>query len=148
MHILRLQDLSVLYWLKGLFADTPFITVEDGFPENELTIPTIALELENIDTYKLELGNREFGKVRHWYADIFADNKAQRDEFSFRILDACENKIPVYNYDLGFPPTVVPKIGVLDVDDVSIKIIKVLPEFTEKMYYRAVVYMTAYYEAI
>lgn len=142
------QDLSVYYWLVGLFSDAPFVKVVDGFPEDEFTIPTIALELEDIDTYRLELGSREFGKIRRWYIDIFAMSKSQRDEFAFRILHALDEKIPVYDYDLGFPPTVVPKIGVIDPQEVSVKIIKVLPELTESMYYRSVVYLTALYEEI
>jgi hypothetical protein len=111
-----------------------------------LELPTIALELEELLTWQIEMGSRAFGKTRTWYIDIFAENKAQRDEYAFRILYALEQKIPVYDYDQGFVSPA--KVGVLDPDDVQIRIIKVLPEMSELMYYRSVVQFTAVYEAI
>lgn len=149
MNILKLQDLSVYYYIKNLFTDASFVNVTNAFEPEDLVIPTIAVENDEITTYSLELGNRSFGKIRTWYIDIYAINRGQRDEFAYRILQEVENKIPVYNYDQGFPPDVTPsKLGVLDPESVQLKIVKVLPELTELMYYRSVVTFTAVYENI
>lgn len=142
------QNLSIYYWLKNLFSDTPYVKVVDGFPEDTFEIPTIAIELDKVETYPLEMGSRSFGKISRWFIDIFAANKSQRSEFSNRILYALEDKIPVYDYDVAFPPADAPRIGVIDPLDITVQIIKVLPELTEKMYYRAVITFTAIYEEV
>ena len=140
------QDKSVLQFLRTLYADTPFIKIEDGYPEEAFTVPTVALEVEEINGLPFEMGNRAFNKVRNWYVDIFAANKAQRNEIAYRLLYALEDKIPVYDYDQGFvSPT---KIGSLDPLGVQLKVIKVLPELTELMYYRSVVIFSTEYNEI
>lgn len=149
MYLETLQDLSVYYCVKEMFSDAPFINVTNAFDSEDLVIPTIAVENDLIDTYYKELGNRSFGKIRTWYIDIFAANKSQRDEYAYRILHDLEEKISVYNYDEGFPPSVTPtRLGVLDPESVQLKIVKVLPELTELMYYRSVVTFTAVYNEI
>jgi hypothetical protein len=140
------QDKAVYYWLKNLFADAPFVSVVDSFPTSGFTPPTVALEEDLITGVTFEMGNRQFAKVRTYYVDVFADNKNQRNEFAYRILNALEEKICVYDYDKGFPPTDIPKLGCLDVLEVSMKPIKIIPELTEKLYYRAVVTFTAEYQ--
>lgn len=146
MYIELKQDLSVLQFLRTLFSDAPFIKVVDGFPEEEFDIPTVALETDSITAENFEMGNREFAKQRYWYIDVYAVSKAQRDEIAYRIIHALEEKIPVYDFDQGFPPTVIPRLGVLDPDNVQLKVIKILPELTELMYYRSVVNFTTFYE--
>lgn len=146
MYTERKQDLSVLSFLKTLYADAPFINVVDGFPEEEFVLPTVALELDTIDTYNLEMGSRAFGKIRTWYIDVYATTKAQRDEIAYRLLYALENKITVFDYDQGFDNP--PVLGALDPENVQLRIIKVLPDLTELMYYRAVVQFTAVYEDV
>jgi len=149
MYIEKKQDLSVYYFIKTLFADAPFINVTNAFEPENLTIPTVAVENDEINTYNQELGNRSFGKIRTWYIDVFAANRSQRDEYAYRILHAVEEKIPVYDYDQGFPPDVTPtKLGVIDPESVQLTIVKVLPELTELMYYRSVVTFTAVYNEI
>ena len=146
MIIDRKLDLSVYYYIKNQFASAPFITVVDGFPETPLTPPTIAVELDSITTYPFELGNRVRGKVRTWYIDIYAKDKSQRDEYAYKVMSALEESIPVYNYDEGFPPSSSPsQIGGILTEDINLQIIKVLPELTELMYYRAIVTFTGEY---
>jgi len=147
MIIDRKLDLSVYYSIVDTFSSAPFINVTDGFPEEGLTIPTIAVEIGDIDTYPSELGNRVRGKIRTWYIDIFAADKAQRDEYAYKLMSALESNIPVYDYDEGFPPSSAPsRIGSIVTDDIRLQIIKVLPELTEKMYYRSLVVFTGEYD--
>jgi hypothetical protein len=149
MELERKKDLSVYYWLKSLFSDAPFITIVDGFPETEITLPTISVDFNIISTYVLELGSRDREHIGSWSIDIYAKNKAQRDEIGFRILSALDDKIPVYDYDAGFPPTVTPgQIGCLDPDNTSMQVIKVIPELVEALYYRSVVDFTAEYTQV
>lgn len=103
------------------------------------------IEWEDILTTPFELGSRTRAKFRQWSIDIYAENKTQRDEYAFRILHTLEDKIAVYDYDQGFPPATLPKIGVVDPEDIAVKIIPVIPELTEKLYYRAMVTFTAEY---
>jgi hypothetical protein len=141
--------MSVITWLKALFNDAPFVTIVDGFPDTELTLPVIAVETDLIETHPYELGNRQRLEIRNWYLDIFAMNKSQRDEFGYRIIQALENSIPVYDYDLGFPAGVNPnKIGSLLPDIIQMRIVKVMPELTEKMYYRSAVIFTTEYSQL
>lgn len=144
MLLERLEDLSVYYWLKSTFADAPFITITDGFPETDLALPTIAVEAGKIDVVGFELGNRDGLRVRRWYLDIYAVNKAQRDEIGYRLLDVLKNPVPVYNYNEGFPPTVTPaRAGALIVESKSFNPIKVSERVVDKLYYRATVSFVA-----
>jgi hypothetical protein len=59
------------------------------------------------------MGTRTRQRRSAWSIDIFAADKNQRDAYAFRILTALDDKIKVYNYDVGFPPSVTPlKLGV------------------------------------
>jgi len=144
----RKQDLSVYYWAVDLFSDATFITVTDGFPISDLVLPTIAVETDTIDSVPFQLGTRVRNKIRRWYIDVFADNKSQRDEYSYRIINTLEDPIPVYDYDEGFPPPTPTQIGYLSIDDINMRIIKVLPELSEKLYYRSVVSFSTEYSEI
>lgn len=149
MYLERKQDLSVVYFIKDSFEDYSFITIVDGFPEGELTIPTISVDNDEIDTYPFELGNRNRAQFRTWYIDVFAKNKSQRDEYSYKILNELEEGISVYNYDEGFPPDQQPtRIGALIPDDIKLRIIRINPELVDKLYYRATVIFTAVYNQI
>lgn len=144
MYIERLEDLSVYYWLKDKFSDTSFITIVDGFPDEELSLPTIAVEAGRIDVQEFELGNRDGLRVRRWFIDIYAKNKSQRDEFGYRLLNELKNPIPVYNYDEGFPPSITPtKIGALAILAKSYNPIKIDIKVTQKLYYRAAISIVA-----
>jgi len=149
MDIGRKLDLSVYYYIKDVFSDAPFINVVDGFPETEFNLPTIAVELDNIDTYVLELGNHERGKIRTWFIDVFAKDKSQRDEYAYRLISRLEDNIPVYNYDEGFPPSSTPSLlGAISTDRINMQIVKVIPDLTDMLYYRAVVTFTGEYNSM
>lgn len=142
----RKEDLSVYYWLKDLF---PTFTIVDGFPVENLKIPTISVEVDTIDSEPFELGNRHRQKFRVWYIDVFAATKSQRDEVAYKILEELENPIQVYDYDEGFPPSVSPSnIGGLIPQDIRLEIKRVLPELVDLLYYRSTVTFSAVYNQI
>jgi hypothetical protein len=148
MHIERKKDLSIYYWLVDLFSDASYVNIRDGFPSENLELPTVAVEGGTIKLRPFELGNRSRVFKRIWFIEIFANNKSQRDDFSYRVLSALENVIPVYDYDEGFPPPTPTQLGILDPLEVDMTPIKILPEMTEKLYYRNSVYFTAEYSII
>lgn len=150
MYQERLEDLSVHYWLKDKFSPYPFVSIEDGFPEKLLTLPTVSSEWDDIDSYQLELGNRQVVKERVWYIDIFAKNKSQRDEFAYKVFNDLDDGIPVYDYNEGFPeqgiaPT---RLGCLQILDRKVRRVGIVPELTDELYFRAVVIFTARYDKL
>ena len=149
MHLNRKQDLSVFYFLKNLFSAYTFVNIEDGFPENELQLPTISVEAEDIRRVPLELGNRIGLHPRIWSIDVFAKNKAQRDEFAYLIFDSLEQDyVLVYDYDEGFPPSVSPtQLGTLILQDQRLEVVRIFPQLTEKLYWRmSITFSTIYQE--
>lgn len=149
MYLERLEDLSIFYFLKNEFSSNSFITVVDGFPEGDLSLPTVAIEAGRIDVQPYEMGNRDGLRVRRWYIDIYAKNKSQRDEIGYRLLNELKNGISVYNYNEGFPPSVSPtKIGVLQVLAKSYNPIKIDADVVEKLYYRATLSVVAQNDVI
>lgn len=149
IHTERKKDLSLYYWLTDLFSDASYINIEDGFPTGDLVIPTVSVEGGTIDLKPHELGNKNRVFKRIWFIEIFANNKSQRDDFSYRVLTALEDIIPVYDYDEGFPPNVDPtKLGVLNTLTIKGTPIKIFPEMTEKLYYRFSISFTAEYSII
>jgi hypothetical protein len=149
MHIERKKDLSIYYWLVDLFSDASFVSIKDGFPMEDLSIPTVAVEGGNIKLEPFEMGNRNRIFERIWFIEIFAKNKSQRDDFGYRVLSALENVIPVYDFDEDITPPPLPtQLGVLDPLVVEMTPIKIFPEMTEKLYYRNSIYFTAEYSII
>jgi hypothetical protein len=145
----RLENTSLYYFIKNLFSSYPMITVIDSFPDEELTLPTLAVDGGEIDTSPSELGNRIRLKYRTWYIDVFALTKTQRDDLGFKILNALEETIPVYNYNEGFPPDTSPNLlGGIVPDEIRLEPIKILPELTEKMYYRMQVTFVGHYNKL
>jgi len=142
------QDFSVVYWLKDLFSEYSFINIVEEYPEDGLQLPAIAVDMDTINLVPFELGSRDRLGIRTWFLDIYAKNKRQRNEMGYKIIEELEDvSIPINNYDEGFPPDVTPSvIGYLSVDDIELKIIQVLPELTEKMYYRSLVRFTTEYK--
>jgi hypothetical protein len=145
MYKERLEDLSVYYFLKSTFSDTPAINIVDGFPiDTDLKLPTVAVEAGKIDVIEYELGNRDGLRVRRWYVDIFALNKSQRDEFGYRLLDVLKDGIPVYNYNEGFPPSITPsRAGTLVILSKSFNPVGISEAVVEKLYYRATISFVA-----
>jgi len=148
MRIERKQDLSVYYYMKDLLFTTPQVSVVDEFPVQKLVLPTVAVEAKTLTTYPFELGNKNRSLLRVWYIDVFAQNKSQRDELGYLILNSLEDCIPVYDYDEGFPPTVVTKLGCLDTQDLQMEIIRISPLLVDTLYYRTTVSFSAIYNII
>lgn len=145
MYIEKIQDLSIHYWLENKLNTVISIPVVDGFPTEELTVPSVSVEADEIHAFPLELGNSTMEAFRFWTIDVFASNKSQRDDIGYKIFNDLDEKIPVYNYALGFPPIVVPQIGCLDMTEKKLKIIRVFPELVDKLYYRCeITFQTIY----
>jgi hypothetical protein len=105
------------------------------------------VEADNIHLTPFELGNRKQLQIRIWYFNVFAQNKAQRDEYAYRLMNALQDSIAVYDYDQGFPPTVVTKLGALIPTDIDLQMIKIYSDLTESLYYRSVIkYISEYSE--
>jgi hypothetical protein len=149
MYLERKQDLSICYWLTTLLgAVSTSIKVVDGFPKDPITLPTVSVEAEDIRLTPRELGNRTGKRERVWSIDIFAKNKAQRDEMMSAILDDIENGILVYDYDLGFPPTPVPQLGTLRALEIEAVPIHMFEQMMENLYWRATIRFLTEYSAI
>lgn len=139
MYIERLQDLSTYYFLVNLYSDASYINIVDDFPQDPLVIPTVSVETDLIVPRIYELGNRSRVQTRTWYFNVFAANKAQRDEYAYRLLNALNGPISVYDYNQGFPPVVVNKLGALTPESLRLRVIKVDPALVEKLYYRTII---------
>jgi hypothetical protein len=143
-----LQELSVYYFLKDLYKDASFINIVDDFPKDPLILPTISVESDIIVPGVYELGNRNRTQTRTWYFNIFAENKAQRDEYAYRLLNTLNNSISVYNYDQGFPPISVDKLGALQPQALQLRVIKIDPALVEKLYYRSIIQYASTYSEV
>jgi hypothetical protein len=143
VDIERKKDLSIYYYIKDLFVANPTINVVDGFPVSNLVLPTVSIEASDINLEPFELGNEEELFIRIWYIDVFGKNKTQRDDLLYKVLRALQYKIPVYDYDMGFPPDVTPsRVGALRPRKIRSKTLKVMPELVDTLYYRASVSFT------
>ena len=142
MQLNRKLDISTYYWL---IATVPSgITVVDGFPEGELELPTVSITSLDIRGTPFELGGCDLDNM-FWRIDIFANNKAQRDELAYIIYKELEHGIPVYDYDLGF--VAPPQIGTLVVSKRNLKQIHVFENLVEKLYWRSGITYFTYYES-
>lgn len=150
MFLERKQDLSIYYWLKdNVFSAYPTVNVEDGYPEEDLNLPVVAVVNLPIILDPRELGTRKGLRVRGWRLEVYANNKAQRDEMSSIIIDTIENGIPVYDYDEGFPPDVSPsQLGTMLPSDIEVVPVRIFPELVEKLYWKVSVQFTTEYETI
>jgi len=146
MFLERLQDLSIYHWLKNdILASYPSVTVVDGFPLDDLVLPTVAVVNQPMNIVPLELGERKGQRNRIWDLEVYGANKAQVDELTSVILEDLEVGIPVYDYNDGFPPTTVPQLGVLMPYDINIIPIRIFPQLMEKIYWRNSVRFITYY---
>lgn len=141
MYLERKQDLSIYYWLKDKLGNIDSsIKIEDGFPVENLILPSVSVEADSINISPGEIGNKHGYQTRVWFIDIFAVNKSQRDDIAYYLIRELENDIPVYNYDEGFPPNVAPtQINALKIKNIDLNIVRVLPQLVTKLYYRATI---------
>lgn len=144
MFLERLEDLSVYYAVNNLFTTVSGITIVDDYPVDNLVIPSISVNAGKIRLENFELGNRSGLRYRKWYIDVYAKNKAQRDEFGYRVLNAFTNGVTVYNYNVGFPPASgIPILEHMNVMQKEMDFIRIMPEFVDKLYYRATITIAA-----
>lgn len=150
MFLERLQDLSIYYWLKDdILSAYPSVTVNDGFPEENLEIPSVSVESHDIRSRQKELGNRKSRRQRMWTIEIIATNKAQRDELTSIVLEDLEYGIPVYDYNEGFPPSNSPsELGLLRPIDWEVRTVRIFPDLVEKLYWRNTLRFFTEYNAI
>lgn len=149
MFLERKQDLSIYYWLQDeVLTAYPTVGVVDGYPGDDLEIPSVAVVNQDIFLEPFELGNRKGQRIRVWNIEVFASNKAQRDELSSIIVNEIEDGIYVYDYDEGFPPSVSPtQLGTLHPREIVILPIRIFPDLVEKLYWRSSIrFITNYSE--
>ncbi len=152
MEIERKQDLSIVFWLKNeVFQDLPTVNIVDGYNLDSLVLPTVAVESENIRPHPRELGNRRGIRQRLWSIDVFGSTKTQRDTMAYRIIDAVELYIPVYDYDEGFDTNQLPtRVGTLKPipDSITATPIRIFPELVSKLYWRYRIRFITEYDVI
>lgn len=139
MYRERKEDLSVYYYIQTLLSTTPQVRVVDEFPIQGLVLPTVSVEAKTLEPVSFELGNENRTSIREWYIDVFAQNKSQRDELGYFILNSLDQCIPIYDYDEGFPPTTVTQLGCLEVLNLKMEIIRINPYLVDTLYYRATI---------
>ena len=137
----RKIDLSIYYFLRDLMPS--FVTVVDAFPDlqtmetPQLVLPTVSVDSLDITNVPFELGSLDHTR-RFWAVDVFAKTKSQRDDFTYTIFNELKDKnISVYDYEQGFPPTVVPQIGYLEIDKIVAKPIYVFRDLVQDLYWRS-----------
>jgi hypothetical protein len=144
MQQLRKEEISIYYWLQDLVPDS--VNVEDGFPQTDLVLPTVSITELDIEATPFEMGGCELD-TRLWRIDVFAENKAQRNNLAYDIYSELECGIPVYDYDEGFPPNTSPsQIGILEVQKRKLKPVHVFDELVDKFYWRSRITFFTYFE--
>ena len=146
MELIRVQDLSVYYFLEGILPN--FVEVVDGFPEDDLVLPTASVEAQPIEGVPFELGGCD-KDIRFWRIDVFAENKSQRDDMAYVVYKELESNISVYNYNEGFPPDISPtQLGYMKCYDRRVAPIRVFEELVRKLYWRSAINFWTEYETI
>lgn len=150
MFLERLQDLSIFHWLQDdILVTYTTVKVNDGFPQEDLQIPSVSIESHDIRPRQRELGNRKSRRQRMWTIEIIASNKAQRDELTSIILEDLEYGMPVYDYNEGFPPSISPtELGLLMPIDWEVRTVRIFPDLVEKLYWRNTIRFFTEYNAI
>jgi len=150
MFIERLQDLSIFHWLQDdILVTYTTVKVNDGFPQEDLQIPSVSVESHDIRPRQKELGNRKSRRQRMWTIEIIASNKAQRDELTSIVLEDLEYGIPVYDYNEGFTPSISPtELGLLRPIDWEVRTVRIFPDLVEKLYWRNTIRFFTEYNAI
>lgn len=137
MELEKKKDISIVYWLRDIFSDVSSLKVVDEYREQELSVPSIALETGPMSSKPFQLGDRTKQTFKTWYIDLYANSSEQRNEMAYRIMRLLDEGISVYDYDEGFPPSISPtKIGLIGVLEQKYDPISVVPDLLEVMYWR------------
>jgi len=136
MFIEEKAHFSLFYKLKSEFGNT--VTVSDSYQDTPIAVPILTIDLSFIDFSKFEIGSYNYIRRVNWIVDVFAKTKNQRDSIVFKLMNILEQKVPIYDYDLGFPPTPVPMIGSLVPNKLRIEFVKIESEEPEELFYRGI----------
>lgn len=139
MYVEEKAHYSLIEKLKNQFQNE--LDVRDSFPEKKLIVPTISINLLAVDFTKLQIGDYNNIREMNWLIDVFALNKTQRDRAVFKLFSILEQKIPIYDYSVGFSNP--PEIGALIPTKLRIEFIEIEAEEVEELYYRAAGLYTA-----
>lgn len=129
-------NLSLYYHLKTTFSG--IVDVFDSYPPVDLLIPSLSIDLVTINFSKFEIGNYNNIREIHWVIDIYAKNKTQRNSIAYKCFESLENSIPVYDYDINFPPPNPPQLGILYPENLKIDFVSVEVDKPEDLFYRGV----------
>lgn len=134
------EDMSIVSYLKSAFSAYPFVSVIMGFQVNNLTVPSVSIHPLKIDCPPIEIGNGQTDRIRVYQINIYANSDIQRSQFSYTVLNLLDGKIPVYNYNEGFPPDNSPSIiDYLNITEKQLEFYPVYPELVDDLYYRTVI---------
>ena len=144
----RKEELSMYYYIRDNLPS--IVTMKDGFPPDELVLPTVSVEGGSYSDVMLELGNREGLRERLWSIDVFAKNKPQREDLGELIYNLfLPNQIvEVYDFELGDEEPYPPQIGVLRVQSRNSESIVVFRDLVEKLYWRRRITIVTQYQDI
>ena len=140
LHLNRLIDLSIYYYLQGLLPSR--VTVVDGYPvgctgipEDKLIIPSVAVLRLLTGTEPFELGGADLPYLAYLLA-VYAETKTQRDEIAGIIQnDLKGHNIPVYDYNISIPSSTLTGTFVIQ-GKVNSRPMFIFPKIIEKLYWR------------
>jgi len=142
----RKEHLALYYWLDELLPD--FVNVVRAYKKgDELEPPCVSIDSSDITNEPFELGNEDGLDNKFWAINVYALTVAQRDDLA-EIIYRNLKKVPVYNYDEGFPPPNPTRIGTLIVDNKKNTPITVFEDLVEKLFWRRSITFTTKFEAI
>lgn len=142
----RKEHLALYYWLIDLLPD--HINVVRAYKKgDELEPPSVSIESSDITNRPFELGNEDGLDDKFWVINVYGLTIAQRDDLA-EIVYKNLKKVPVYNYDEGFPPPNPTRIGTLIVGvGKNSTPITVFEDLVEKMFWRrSITFITKFEE--
>lgn len=141
----RKEHLALYYWLRELLPDNVNV-VRAYRKDTELEPPCVSIDSSDITNRPFELGNEDGLDDKFWAINVYGLTIAQRDDMA-EIVFKDLKKVPVYNYDEGFPPPNPTRIGTLIVSEKRSTPIMVFRDLVEKLFWRRnITFMTKYEE--
>lgn len=123
------------------------ISVVGGYDiDDELVLPSVAIESGRIVELPLELGNKDGIKEQIWYIDVFAKSKQQRDDLADLVYENLPVYIPVNDYEQGFPDPQPPRMGKLTIVRKERNTMVVPGDLLEKLYWQGRISLVTRYE--